>query len=349
MERTHTQTTTHYEVQKKRRHDTLEWWRQRQKYVIKGNSVTMHTTPRGTRRGVMVSADADVPSLLIDSNIHEVPPGVTSTVHRHSWDAIMFVLEGAGWTEINGRRVEWSAWDTLHLPAWAWHRHGNDTATPARFITWGAQPLLELIGLAILEEGGDTPYKELPPPPQQAPAVRGGDPDSRRLQRLAHRWEEANSARVVSPFDHLNFRVTPRGARSAFLVDPSLGFRTTGLTAVMHQLAPGLHQSKHRHGGEAYLYCVRGHGHSDIDGQSYAWEAGDLIVVDHWAWHQHFNDDQENVSSLIRVHNYDTFYMAMWALLDPMNLFEEPEQLDAPDVGEVEWPEADSGRPGKNA
>jgi gentisate 1,2-dioxygenase len=150
---------------------------------------------------------------------------------------------------------------------------------------------------------------------------------------------------MMSPYDELTFRVTPRGARSAFLIDPSLGYRTSGLTAVMHQLAPGLHQSRHRHGGEAWLYVVTGHGHSDIDGESYPWEAGDLVVVDHWAWHQHFNDDPDNVSSLIRVHSFHTLYAAMQALLDPLELFEEPPKLDAPEIKNVEWPEFDANRP----
>ena len=34
----------------------------------------------------------------------------------------------------------------------------------------------------------------------------------------------------------------------------------------MHELAPGLYQSRHRHGGEAWLYVVSGRGHSEIDG-----------------------------------------------------------------------------------
>ena len=52
------------------------------------------------------------------------------------------------------------------------------------------------------------------------------------------------------------------------------------------------------------------------------------------------------VSSIIRVHNFDTLYFAMAALLAPMNLLEEPEKLDAPpDISKVEWPDVAQGRP----
>ena len=49
-----------------------------------------------------------------------------TTIHRHSWDAILFMVEGSGWTEVDGVRYDWKAWDAIHIPAWSWHRHGND-------------------------------------------------------------------------------------------------------------------------------------------------------------------------------------------------------------------------------
>jgi hypothetical protein len=113
----------------------------------------------------------------------------------------------------------------------------------------------------------------------------------------------------------------------------------------MHELAPGLYQSRHRHGGEAWLYVVSGRGHTEIDGVDYPWEAGDLVVVDHWAWHQHFNDDRERTARLIRVHNFDALYDMIRILLWPLNLLEEPPVLDAPDLSGITWPDHLEGRP----
>ena len=199
--------------------------------------------------------------------------------------------------------------------------------------------------LAILEDGGDTPFDELPPPPQAAGGMLGDDPYSRRVERLNGEAAAFAETRILTPYEDVPFRVTPRGARSGFLVDRTLGHKTGGLTAVMHQLAPGLYQSRHRHGGEAWLYCVTGEGYSTIDEERVDWKAGDLVVVDHWAWHQHFNASKDKVSSIIRVHNFDTLYFAMGALLAPLNLLQELDKLDAPDVSGVEWPDVDQGRP----
>ncbi|HEU4572331.1 MAG TPA: cupin domain-containing protein, partial [Candidatus Limnocylindrales bacterium] len=248
-------------------------------------------------------------------------------------------------TEVDGQRLDWKPWDTVYLPSWAWHRHGNDRDNPAVYHTWSVEPMLEQFGVAILEEGGDTPVSELPPRPRQVEPIEGDDPYARRTQRLARQWEGSDSARLITRFEDVRGLVTKRGARSLFLVDKSIGYHTAGLSAVMHELAPGLYQSRHRHGGEAWLYVISGKGHSEIDGVDYPWEAGDLIVVDHWAWHQHFNDDREHTARLVRIHNFDALYDMIRILMDPLNLFEELPKLDAPDLSGIVWPDHLEGRP----
>jgi len=338
---------THYEVQKKRRETLLEEWKGYHKTIQRRADVKMVDVPsRRTRQGVFASKDGDLPTINLDAKIHEIPPATTTTIHRHSWDAIMFIESGTGWTEIDGQRIEWKPWDTLHLPSWAWHRHGNDDGEQAVvYHTWSVQPMLEQFGVALLEEGGDTPVAELPPRPKQVEALEGDDPHARRTQRLAQQATGVESARLITRFDDVRGLVTKRGARSLFLVDKSIGYHTAGLSAVMHELAPGLYQSRHRHGGEAWLYAVSGEGYSIIDDVRYDWEAGDLVVVDHWQWHQHFNRSSERTARLIRVHNFDALYDMMRILLDPMNLFEEPPVLDAPDLTGIVWPDHLEGRP----
>ena len=236
--------TTHYEIQKKRRESLLDEWKRYHKTVLKRKDVVMHDVPsRRMRRGVFAGRDGDRPTMNLDATIHEVLPHTTTTIHRHAWDAIEFIESGKGWTEIDGQRIDWKPWDTLHLPSWAWHRHGNDGDTPAVFHTWSVQPMLEQFGVALLEDGGDTPVKDLPPRPRQTQALQGEDPYARRTQRLAAQWSGTESAR------------------------------------------------------------------------------------------------------LIRVHNFDALYDMIRILLDPLNLFEELPELDAPDLSGVVWPDHFEGRP----
>ena len=110
--------------------------------------------------------------------------------------------------------------------------------------------------------------------------------------------KNGRSGRIHTPYDEQDLLATPRGTRTKFLVDRAIGSESSGITQVMIQFAPGKTQSLHRHPGEAWLYVVEGYGHSFMGtapdhGQHYRWKKGDLIVVDHFLWHQHFNDDPE--------------------------------------------------------
>ena len=183
---THTTTkVSHYHVQKKRRADFIEEWRRYQKTVVALEDAKMVETERGTRVGVYVGADGDRPTRSMDALAHEIDPGVTSTIHRHSWDAMVLVVAGRGWTEIDGERIDWGPGDSLHLPAWAWHRSGNDGDVTARYLTFSSEPLLETMGMSIIEDAGHTPISELPARPAYSGEVSGDDPYARRIRRLA--------------------------------------------------------------------------------------------------------------------------------------------------------------------
>jgi gentisate 1,2-dioxygenase len=99
-------TTTHYHIQKKRRKEFLEEWRNYRQSVIRKEDVKLEKTARGLRTGVFMGWDGDRPTRCLDALVHEVDPGVTTTVHRHSWDAILFMVEGSGWTEVDGVRYD---------------------------------------------------------------------------------------------------------------------------------------------------------------------------------------------------------------------------------------------------
>ena len=346
-----TRTTTkvaHYYVQKQRRAEFIEQWRANQRTVVPVEDVQMHETSRRMRRGVYTGADGGRPTRAMDATAHEIDPGVVSTVHRHSWDAMMFCVAGEAWTEIDGQRIEWGPGDSLHLPAWAWHRHGNDGQQLARYLTFSSEPMLETMGMAVLEDGGDTDPATLPPRPPQSPGIEGSDPYAVRRQRLAADQQARRSGRLHTSWDDLEMLPTPRGTRTTFLLDRAIGYQASGITMAMFEIGPGRGQSMHRHPGEAWLYVVEGHGHSYLGaepegGPTYPWKKGDIIVVDHFLWHQHINDDPEKTARVVRIHMFDSLLETMRALCDPLVLFEEPpdhiRDRQAGDPSTVDWPE----------
>jgi gentisate 1,2-dioxygenase len=341
--------TSHYWVQKERRAKFLEEWRANQRTVIRLEDVELQPTPRGMREGVYMGVDGDNPTRALDAVVHELDPGAVSTIHRHSWDAMVLVVAGNGWTEIDGERIDWAPGDCLHIPAWAWHRSGNEGDATARYLTFSSEPLLATMGMSILDDRGHTPYAELPPRPEfSSPDVEGDDFYSRRTRRLGNEQQKRRSGRVHTDWDELELLNTPRGTRTTFLLDRAIGYEASGITMAMFELGQGRAQSMHRHAGEAWLYVVEGEGHSYLGtepegGENHTWKKGDLIVVDHFLWHQHFNDSQENTAKVVRIHMFDSLLETMRVLLDPLVLFEEPPEhirdAQAGDASTVSWPE----------
>jgi len=347
-----TRTTTsvsHYQVQKSRRKKFLEDWRVNRRTVVAVEDVALAATARGSRVGVYVGADGDRQTRTMDALVHEVDPGVSTTIHRHSWDAMVLVVGGRGWFEIDGEHIEVAPGDSVHLPSWAWHRTGVDAAatTPLRYLTFSSEPMLETMGMSVLEDAGQAEFSTLPLRPPVSDGVPGDDPYARRLRRVARQQQERRSGRLHTDWDSLELLNTPRGTRTTFLLDKAIGYQASGITMAMFELGPGRGQSMHRHPGEAWLYVLEGRGHSYLGtepegGEDHPWKKGDIIVVDHFLWHQHFNDDPDDTAKVVRIHMFDSLLETMRVLADPLVLFEEPpdhiRDRQAGDVSTIEWP-----------
>jgi quercetin dioxygenase-like cupin family protein len=94
----------------------------------------------------------DLPSHTISMTIGWLDPGQSSNMHRHTYETILYVLEGTGHTEVQGRKVEWTAGDAVYIPVWAWHRHTNTGGGLARYLACENAPLLQNLGGVALRE-----------------------------------------------------------------------------------------------------------------------------------------------------------------------------------------------------
>ncbi len=89
-------------------------------------------------------------------NITLIKPDSHDRKHRHYYETLLFILEGSGYSIIEGERVEWEAGDALHIPPWSWHQHFNtDSDKEVRYLACTNAPLLQGVGgIAIREEAG---------------------------------------------------------------------------------------------------------------------------------------------------------------------------------------------------
>jgi quercetin dioxygenase-like cupin family protein len=99
----------------------------------------------------------DLPSKCISMTIGWLDPGQSSNRHRHTYETILYILEGEGYSDIQGRRVDWKEGDAVYVPVWAWHNHVNTSTTGrARYLACENAPLLQNIGgIALREEVPD--------------------------------------------------------------------------------------------------------------------------------------------------------------------------------------------------
>ncbi len=90
---------------------------------------------------------------------------------------------------------------------------------------------------------------------------------------------------------------TKQNARSARLIDPRIGFANSLVNLALGEISPRSKTGKHKH-TEAYIYVLKGRGHSIIEEKRYEWGEGDAMYVPPDCFHQHFNDGDETVRYL---------------------------------------------------
>jgi gentisate 1,2-dioxygenase len=82
-----------------------------------------------------------------------IPPGESTTPHRHTSSTIYHVVEGTGVTTVGqkkgaGNPLAWGAHDCFFVPSWNWHHFENKSKKePAIIFSVTDRPVLESLGL----------------------------------------------------------------------------------------------------------------------------------------------------------------------------------------------------------
>jgi quercetin dioxygenase-like cupin family protein len=77
---------------------------------------------------------------VLSTHLAELAPGGNSVRHRHTTEAVIYIVKGRGYSIINyegqpEERVEWQEGSLFSPPVWAWHQHFNaDPDETARYL-----------------------------------------------------------------------------------------------------------------------------------------------------------------------------------------------------------------------
>jgi gentisate 1,2-dioxygenase len=122
------------------------------KLIVRGDEVALKENPRrGNRSLMIISPGKGFHIQTMDCRMSELPPGVSTNIHRHRSQAIIHILVGSGYSVVNDQKITWKAGDTLFIPSWFYHNFCNsDPEKPARYLAVTNGPLV--FGLGLEEE-----------------------------------------------------------------------------------------------------------------------------------------------------------------------------------------------------
>jgi gentisate 1,2-dioxygenase/1-hydroxy-2-naphthoate dioxygenase len=220
-------------------------------------------------------------------------PGEIAWAHRHSINALRFVVDGSPdlYTAVDGERLPMEDGDLIITPAYSWHDHHNETDKRGVWVDILDVPLMGYLRQLFFEPfGGSTQ-----PLCDDASGFISG-----RASHVRPAWEAPQRSRIP-------FRYAWRDARAALetyrhstgtafdgvilhYAHPVTGGPTLPTIDCFAQLlAPGLRTASHRHTSSAVYYVVEGAGVSLVGDKEIRWSAGDSFVVPNWMWHAHVN------------------------------------------------------------
>ena len=217
-----------------------------------------------------------------------VLPGDVAPAHRHTQNALRFIIEGASaYTTVNGERTLMHPGDLVLTPAWHWHDHGNDTETPMVWLD-----ALDIPTVAFF----DASFSETGIAETQAVVRPTGDSNRRFGNNLAPvDWQPETQSSPIFNYPYAQTLETLRTMAKSDAPDACHGYKlryinpangghvTPTMAAFMQLLPAGFATQPYRSTDGTVFSVVEGEGESVIAGQTFRWKARDTFVVPSWA------------------------------------------------------------------
>lgn len=255
------------------------------------------TIERGGERRVLALANpglggAPFATSTLWGAVQYLGPGESAPAHRHSPNAVRFVLEGEGaCTIVDGDACEMHPGDLVLTPGGTWHDHENTGDEPVLWFDGLDMPLVIALDAIFYENHAELRQpiearnlsEQLHDGVALLPTPRAPVHDAPVASPLlVYRWSDTDTA-LTAALDETDDDVVrleyvdPNTGRSAL---PTIGCE-------MHRLRAGADITPVRRAGSRVVVVHRGTGSSEIDGQRFDWGRGDMIAVPSWAEVRH--------------------------------------------------------------
>jgi gentisate 1,2-dioxygenase len=91
-------------------------------------------------------------SKILGGAAQRLNAGETSPMIRETASSVFHVVEGSGYTDINGERIQWKQGDTFCIPSWNKYQHvAAAGAGPVYLYRFHDKPMLTSLGFYRVE------------------------------------------------------------------------------------------------------------------------------------------------------------------------------------------------------
>jgi gentisate 1,2-dioxygenase len=218
-------------------------------------------------------------------------PGEVARPHRHSMDALRFVLDGSGAvTRVDGKNAPMMRGDLVLTPGWSWHEHWHEGDAP---IVW-----LDVLNVHahlnldtfVFEPGPPHDVPTLPPDDAFANAGLVPDVASTRFSPV-FRYPLDTMMRALDAAP-----AARDGSRKVRYVNPLDGGAVMPLLDCwMFRLDAGQSTVPFKTSAHAVCAVVSGRGSTSVGSSSIAWETSDVFTLPHGMWTTHHAEEQSFV------------------------------------------------------
>lgn len=245
------------------------------------------------------------PGLSISINV--LRPGESLKLNRDNGNRVEFAIHGAATALVGDRSLDVEKWTTWTVPSMVRRAYRNDGKQPFVWLSYSNRPLLDRIGIYYSDMADAVPKRRVRDGAVSNDYIREDAPDfpilrdGARLRGYEYLTdiEVVENKALVWPWPEIlphMCREEGDGKRTIMLLyNPATGRRagtTHSFFATITSFPPGRLRPPpargHRHSSFATNYHFQGGGSSIVDGQTFQWEAGDLMLsAPSWSEHSH--------------------------------------------------------------
>ncbi|KAK2608742.1 hypothetical protein QQS21_002731 [Conoideocrella luteorostrata] len=219
----------------------------------------------------------------IYAGLQLVNPGDTAPAHRHVATACRFIIEGEGFTSVEGTRVRLTRGDVVVTPSWHWHDHGNESSKPVIWLDVLNLPLFTYARVHFAEGYAENRY----------PSTFKDHCEWR------HPWEATQRALDAMPGSHATYHYK---ASNGDALSATLGARAERINSGT--------ETEVIQDSNSYIYhCYEGRGYSVIESPESGvkdkflrWESKDTFAVPAYSKFRHVNESSE-AAYLVAFHD----------------------------------------------